>query len=88
MIVPAVMLVELVAAVCTAFWLKGGTQYQKLRPEAMKQVLDHMVGPNAKSLTSNFSRQMPVSKMPSNAYQSIEIFMPDFDNKLLGRPDL
>jgi hypothetical protein len=41
-----------------------------------------MVGPNAKNLVSNFSRQMPIPKMPREAHELFGIFMPDFDNEL------
>jgi hypothetical protein len=48
----------------------------------MQHILDHMIGPNAKYLVSNISRQMPVSQMPGKANQLARIFVPDFDDKL------
>jgi hypothetical protein len=82
--VPAVMMVVMVAvtAIGTAFRLERDLHLYKIRPEAMEHILDHMVGPNAKSLVSNFSRQMPISQVPSKAHKLVGISMPDFDNKL------
>jgi hypothetical protein len=71
-----------VAAVGTAFGLKGGLHLYKIRSEAMEHILDHMVGPNEKDLTSNFSGQMPISQMPGKTHKLIRVFMPDFDNRL------
>jgi hypothetical protein len=81
---PTVIMVVMVAvaAVSAAFGLEGGLHLYKIRSEAMEHILDHMVGPNAKNLVSNFSRQMPISQMPSKPHKLIGIFMPDFDNKL------
>ena len=45
-----------VAAVSTAFGLEGGPHFYEIRSEAMEHVLDHMVGPNAKNLVTDFSR--------------------------------
>src|SRR5258707_13820816 len=83
MMIPTVIMVVMVAvtAVSAAFGLEGGPDLYKFRSEAMEHILDHMVGPNAKNLVSNFSRQMPISQMPSKAHKLIGIFMPDFDNK-------
>jgi hypothetical protein len=75
-------MVALVAAVSAAFGLEGGLHLYKIRSEAMEHILDHMVGPDTKNLVSNFSRQMPISQMPSKTHKLIGIFMPDFDNKL------
>jgi len=84
MIMPTVITVAIVAvaAIGAAFGLEGGLHPDKIRPEAVEHVLDHMVGPDAKNLVSNFSRQMPISQMPSKAHELIELFMPDFDNRL------
>jgi hypothetical protein len=84
MIMPTLIMVVMVAvaAVSTAFGLEGGLHLYKLRSEAMEHIFDHMVGPNAKNLVSNFSRQMPISQVPSKAHKLMGIFMPDFDNKL------
>src|SRR5262245_9962064 len=54
----------------------------------MEHLLDHMIGPNAKNLIANFSRQMPISQMPGEANELVGIFMPDFDDKLRGGFDL
>jgi hypothetical protein len=70
-----------VAAVSAAFGLEGGLHLYKIRSEAMEHILDHMVRPNAKNLVSSFSRQMPISQMPSKAHKLIGIFVPNFDKK-------
>ena len=81
---PTFIMVVMVAlaAVSAAFGLEGGLHLYELRSQAVEHILDHMVGPNAKNLVSNFSRQMPISQVPSNAHKLIGIFMPDFDNGL------
>jgi hypothetical protein len=76
------------AAVRAAFGLKGYLHLREFSSEAMKHFLDHVVGPNPKNVFSNFSRQMPVSQMPSQTRKLIGIFMPNFDNKLRSGPNL
>jgi len=76
-----------ITGVGAAFRLERGLQLQKLRSEAMEHLLDHMIGPNAKNLIANFSRQMPISQMPGKAHELVGIFVPNFDNKLRGGPD-
>jgi len=80
MFVMAVMVA--VAAVRTALGLKGSAYLFKTRSKAAEHILDDVVGPNTKNLVSNFSRQMPISQMPSKTHKLIGIFMPDLDNKL------
>ena len=89
MMMPTVVMVVMVAvaAVSAAFGLEGGLHLHKIRSEAMEHILDHVVGPNAKNLVSNFSRQMPISQMPGKAHELIGIFMPDFDNRAPQRPE-
>ena len=41
-----------------------------------------MVGPESENLVSNFSRQMPISKMPGKAHKLIRILMSCLDDKL------
>jgi hypothetical protein len=77
-----------ITAVGAAFRLERGVHLYKLRSEAMKHLLDHMVGPNAKNLVANFSRQMPISKMPGKSHELIGFFMPDFDNGFRSGHDL
>ena len=69
MVMRTVGMVVMVAtpAVRATFGLEGGLRLYKIRSEAMEHSLDHMVGPNAKNLVSNFCRQMAVSKVPSKA---------------------
>jgi hypothetical protein len=71
-----------VVAVSAAFGLEGTLHPYEIRSKAAEHILDHMVRPNAKNLVSNFSRQMPISQMPSKARKLTWIFMPDFDDKL------
>ena len=77
-----------IAAVSAAFRLERGVHLYKLRSEAMKHLLDHMVGPNAQNLVANFGRQMPISKMPGKPHELIGFLMPDFDNGLGSGHDL
>jgi hypothetical protein len=77
-----------ITAVGTAFRLERGLQLQKLRSGAMEHLLDHMIGPNAKNLIANFSRQMPISQVPGEAHELVGIPMPDFDDRLSGGFDL
>jgi hypothetical protein len=79
------VVIAAVAPVGAAFGLEGGPHLYKVRSEAMEHIFNHMVGPNAKNLVSNFGRQMPISQMPSKAHKLIEILMPDFDNKFRSR---
>ena len=72
----------IITAVSAAFRLERGLHLYKFRSQAMKHLLDHMVGPNAKNLITNFSRQMPISQMPGKAHELIGIFVPNFDNRL------
>ena len=65
-----------VAAIRTALGLKGSVHLYEISSEAAEHILDHVVGPNAKNLVSNFSRQMPISQMPGKAHKLIGIFMP------------
>jgi ribosomal 30S subunit maturation factor RimM len=82
--IPTVIVIVMVAvaAVGATFGLEGGLRLYKISSEATEHVLDHMVGPNAKNLVSNLSRQMPIAQMPRKAHKLIGIFMSDFDNKL------
>src|ERR1700747_1687626 len=71
-----------VAGVSAAFGLERDLHLCKICSEAKEHILDHVVGPNAKNLVSNFSRQMPISQMPREARQLIGIFMSGVDNQL------
>jgi len=51
------------AAVRTALGLKGSAQVYEIRSEAVEHILDDMVGPHAKNLVLNFSRQVSISQM-------------------------
>jgi len=62
--------------------LERGPQFREVRAEAAEHLLDHVVGPNAENLVPNFSRQMPVSQVPSQANKLVWIFVPNFDNGL------
>jgi hypothetical protein len=83
-----VTIVVMMATVCATLGLEGRLHLYKIRSEAVEHLLDDMVGPNAKNLVSNFSRQMPISQMPRKAHKLIGIFVPDFDNKLRSGPNL
>lgn len=78
----AVVVMLAVTAVRSTFRLEGDVHFRELCAEAAEHVLDDMVGPNAKNLVPNFSWQMPVSEMPSQAHKLVWIFVPNFDNRL------
>src|SRR5262245_12761236 len=84
MMAPAVIMfvMMVVVPVCAAFGLERSPYVHKSRSQAMQHLFDHMVRPNAKDLAANFSRQMPISQMPSKAHELIGVFMPDVNNKL------
>ena len=86
MFVRAVMMP--VVAVRTALRLKRSAHVYKIGSEAAEHILDDMVGPNAKGLVLNFSGQMSISQMPSQAHALIGIFMSDFNEKFGSRLDL
>src|SRR5579864_9502546 len=71
-----------VAGVSAAFGLERDLHLYKICTETKEHVFDHVVGPNAKNLVSNFSRQMPISQMPRQTSKLVGVFMPDFNNKL------
>jgi hypothetical protein len=71
-----------VAGVSAAFGLERDLHLYKICTETKEHVFDHVVGPNAKNLVSNFSRQMPISQMPRESSKLVGVFMPDFDNEL------
>jgi hypothetical protein len=71
-----------VVAICATLGLERDLDFRELRAEAVEHMLDHMVGPNAQNLGPNFSRQMPISEVPSQAHKLVGISVPDFDNRL------
>jgi hypothetical protein len=83
MMFPVIMVVMMgMATVSTALWLKCCLYLGKICAKAKEHILDHMVGPNAKNVVSNFRRQVPVSQMPRKAHELMGIFVSDFDNQL------
>jgi hypothetical protein len=83
MMFPVIMVVMMaMATVSTALGLKCCLYLGKICAKAKEHMLDHVVGPNAKNVFSNFRRQMPVSQMPSKAHKLIGIFVPDFNDGL------
>jgi hypothetical protein len=78
----AVFVIVVMAAVRAAFGLKRGLQLHQLRSKTVEHIFDYVVGPNTKSVVSNFSRQVPVSQMPRKAHELMGIFVSDFHNQL------
>jgi hypothetical protein len=70
------------AAISTAFRLERSDHLCKIRSETAEHIFDNMVGPESENLVSNFSRQMPISKMPGKAHKLIRILMSCLDDKL------
>ena len=71
-----------VVAVRAAFGLKRDLHFHELRSKATEHIFDYVVGPNTKRVISNFSRQVPISEVPSKTRKLVGIFMPDFDDRL------
>jgi len=78
----AVIVMVAVVAIGATLGLERRLHFRELRAEAAEHMLDHMVGPDAENLVANFSRQMPVPEVPSQAHKLVWIFVPNFDNKL------
>jgi hypothetical protein len=77
-----------VPAVSAPFRLERGLHVHQVRFEATEHLLDHAVGPDAKNLVANFSRQMPVSQMPGKTHEVIGILVPHLDERFRSSPDL
>jgi len=50
------MVMMIMAAVSTSFGLERNLHFHELCAKATEHLLDHMVGPNAKDLVTDFSR--------------------------------
>src|SRR6266567_1390669 len=88
MMFAAMMFVVVAVTVSTAFWLEGGPDVLKIRPQATEHIFYYMIGPNKKNMVSNFCRQMPITQVPCKAHELDRILMPDFDNLLHSGLDL
>jgi hypothetical protein len=77
-----------VVAISATLGLERGLHFPELRAEAAEHMLDHRVGPNAEDLFPNFSRQMPVSEVPGQAYKLVWIFVRDLHNMFRGSLNL
>jgi hypothetical protein len=89
MMFPVIVVVMMaMATVSTALGLEGNLHLDEVRSETEEHVLNHMVGPNAKNLVSNFCGQMAVSQVPSKAHKLLRISVPDFDDELRSGLDL
>jgi len=65
-----------------AFRLEGSPHGRKIRSQSAEHLFDNMVRVDAKNLASNFSRQMPISQVPSKTRKLTWIPMPDLDKEL------
>jgi hypothetical protein len=61
----AMAVVAMAAAISATFGLEGSLYFREFCSEALKHFFDHMVGPDAKEMVSNFRRQMAIAEMPS-----------------------
>ena len=68
------------AAISATFGLERRLQLYKVRSKAVEHSLNYMVGPNAKDIISNFSREMPISRVPGNTRELMWIPVPDLHN--------
>jgi len=71
-----------VVAISATLGLERGLRFRELRAEDLEHMLDHVVGPNAENLVPNFSRQMPVPEVPTQAHKLVGISVPNFDDML------
>ena len=87
MVMPAVIVFVRVAlaTVGTAFRLERRPYPHEISSEATKHVLNHMVRPDAKNVSSNLGRQMPIAQMPSKSRELMGISMRDLNDKLQRR---
>jgi hypothetical protein len=90
MMMPTIIMAVMmpISAVSPAFRLERGLHPCEVCSKAKEHVLDHMIGPNAKNMVSNFGRQMAISEMPGEAHELVGICMFNFDDKLRGGFDL
>jgi hypothetical protein len=75
------VMVAMAVAIGATFGLEGRLYFREFCSEAVEHLLDHVVGPNAKDMVSNFRRQMPIAEMPSQTYELVGIFVSDLDNR-------
>jgi hypothetical protein len=76
------MMVAMVSAIGATFGLKRGVYFRELCAEATEHMFDHVVWSNPENPVPNFSRQVPVPEVPSQAHKLVWIFVPNFDNML------
>src|SRR6516225_5056501 len=69
-------------SVSAAFRLESCLDFLKICSETAEHVFDHVVGSNAKDLSSNFGWQVSIAQVPGKAHQLNGIFMSDFDDIL------
>jgi hypothetical protein len=82
------LVVMIMVTVSAALRLKTGLHLCKIRSKAMKHILNHVIGPNTKSVVSNFCRQMTISEMPRDGHEPLNSPMPDLHKRFSGGYDL
>jgi hypothetical protein len=80
MVVPMAM-----AAVRTGLRLEGCLQLRERRSEAAEHLFDDVVRPDAKSLTPDLGRHMPVAEMPRESDELTRFRVSDVDHGLRRR---
>jgi hypothetical protein len=78
------VMVAMAVAISATFGLEGRLYFRQFCSEALEHLLDHVVGPNAKDMVSNFCRQMPIAEMPSQTYELVGIFVSNLYNRFRG----
>jgi hypothetical protein len=81
------MVSMLMAAVRTAFGLKGRLRLIEDRSEAAQHIFDDVIWPNAERLTSELGRDMSIAEMPRQTHKLTGIPVGDIDDGLRGRKD-
>jgi hypothetical protein len=82
------VMVSMAVAISAAFGLEGRQYSREFCSEAVEHLLDHVVGPNAKDMVSNFRRQMPIAEMPGQTHELVVFFVSDLYNRFRGGLDL
>jgi hypothetical protein len=83
-----ILLMVTMAAIGAPLGLKRDLQPREVGAKRAEHLLDHMVGPNAKGVIADFSRQMSIAEMPGQARKLIRIVMSNLDHEFGRRPDL